>query len=126
MNSGERGNGIGHVSVIKILEQALGVDFGEFGGDGKDRFDFGSEVEISLVERIVKRLLAQAVAGQDQFAFGLVVDGEGEHATQFLDAVGSHFFVEMNNDFGVPVGAEAMAAAFYLGSKVDDVLEFPA
>ena len=58
MNAGEGGNGIGDVSVIKIFEQALGVDFSEFGGDGEDRFDLGSEVEISLVECIVKRLLA--------------------------------------------------------------------
>src|SRR5258708_8518674 len=123
MNSGERGNGSGEGCVIKNLEQGLGVDFGEVGGDGKDRFNFGSEVEISLVERIVKRLLAQAVAGQDQFAFGLVVDGEGEHATQFLDAVGSHFFVEMNNDFGVAVGAEAMATAFELGANVEEVVD---
>ena len=63
MNSGEGRNGIGNVSVIKIFEQALGVDYGEFGSYGEDRFDFGSEVEISVVERIVKRLFAEAVAG---------------------------------------------------------------
>ena len=122
MNSGERGNGIGHVSVVKIFEQALGVDYGEFGGNGEDRFDFRSEVEISVVERIVKRLFAKAVAREGQFAFGLIVDGEGEHATQFLDAVGAHFFVEMNNDFGVGVGVEAMAAAFELGAEFGKVV----
>src|ERR1039458_2535976 len=122
MNSGKRGNGIGHISVIKIFEQSLGVDYGEFGRDGEDRFDFGSEVKISVVERIVKRLLAQAVAGEGQFAFGLIVDGEGEHATQFLDAVGAHLFVEMNNDFGVGVGVKAMAAAFELGAEFGKVV----
>src|SRR4030088_169243 len=87
MNSGECGNGIGHVSVIKIFEQALGVDFGEFRGNGKDRFNFRSEVEIAVVERIVQWLFAQSIARERQFSFGLIVDGEGEHATQFLDAV---------------------------------------
>src|SRR4030088_2298084 len=100
MNSGECGNGIGHVSVVKIFKQALRVDFGEFRGNGKDRFNFRSEVEIAVVERIVKRLFAQAVARESQFGFGLIVDGESEHAAQLLDAVRPHIFVEMNNDFG--------------------------
>src|SRR5208337_3007584 len=123
MNSGERGNGIGNVAEIKIFEQGLGIDFGEFGSDGEDRLDFGCEVKIPFVKRVVQRLLAQAVARQDQLALGLVVDGEGKHAAQFLDAVGAHFFVEMNDDFGIGVGVEAVAAVFELRAKFGKVVD---
>ena len=64
MNSCKRGNGVGNVSKIEIFEQGLGVNFGELGGYGEDRFDFGSEIEISVVQRVVQRLFAQPVAGQ--------------------------------------------------------------
>ena len=70
----------------------------------------------------MQRLLAQAVAGEDQLSFRLVVDGESEHAAQLLDAVGAHVFVEMNDDFGVAVGLEAMALFFELGAEFEEVV----
>ena len=70
-NSGERGNGVGNISVVKIFEQGLGVNFREFWSYGEDRFDVGGEVEISVVQRVVQRFLAQAVAGEGELALGL-------------------------------------------------------
>src|SRR6202167_568912 len=75
VNSGERTGGIGDVSIIEIFEKALRVDFGEFGYDRQNRFYFGTEIKISFVQGVVQRLFAKAVAGQNQFAFGLVVNG---------------------------------------------------
>ena len=95
MNSGERGNGVGNISVVKIFEQGLGVNFREFWSYGEDRFDFGGEVEISVVQRVVQRFLAQAVAGEGELALGFIVDSESEHAAQFLYAVRAHLLVEM-------------------------------
>src|SRR5208282_1314645 len=66
----------------------------------------------------------EAVAGQNQFALGLVVNGEPEHAAQFGDAIRAHFFVEMDDDFSVGLGVEAMAAAFELRAQFGKIVDF--
>ena len=58
----------------------------------------------------MERLLAQTVARQNQFSFVFVVDGKAEHTAQLLHAFGAHFLVEVNDDFGVRLRVEAMAA----------------
>src|ERR1700686_1245141 len=74
------------------------------------------------MERVMQRLLAKAVASENQFTLGFIIDGEPEHATQLLDAVGAHFFVQVNDDFRVGMRVEMMAPAFEFGSKFGEVV----
>jgi hypothetical protein len=68
-------------------------------------------------------LFAEAVASQQQAAAAFVVESESEHATQLGYAVGAHFFVEVDNGFGVTIRDEAVAAAFEIGTKFLEVVD---
>ena len=53
---------------------------------------------------------AQAVAGQDQFFRLRVPEGDGEHAVEMGDEVLAVFLVKVDDDLGVGVGVETVAA----------------
>ena len=72
----------------------------------------------------MERLLAQPVAGQQQFLLALVINGEGKHASQFLHAVRPHLFVEVDDDFRIGVRPEIVAPLFEFGSQVGKVIDF--
>ena len=76
------------------------------------------------MQRVMHRLFAEAVAGDSQLAFRLVVDREREHAAQFLHALGAHVFVKMKDAFGIGFRREAMAAAFEVGTKLGKIVDF--
>ena len=54
---------------------------------------------------VVERLDAQPVAGDKELLAARVPDGEGEHAAEVLHAVVAVFLVEVDDGFGVAVGA---------------------
>ena len=58
VNAGECRDGLGHIAEVKIFQQRLRIDFGQLGSNRQNRFDLRSEVEISLVQRVMQRLLA--------------------------------------------------------------------
>ena len=72
----------------------------------------------------MQRLFTQAIAGQQQLAFLLVVERKTEHPPQLLKAIGTHLFVQVDNDLGVGVGVKAMTAAFEFGPKLGKVIDF--
>src|SRR3981081_125499 len=74
---------------------------------------------------VVQRLLAQPIARQEQFAVRFVVNGEGEHAAQLLNAVGSHLLIEVNNNFGIRLRVEAMTAALEFSAEFGKIIDFP-
>ena len=51
------------------------------------------------------------VARQDQFIAAGIVDGDGEHAVQFLERFHADGMIEIENDFGVAAGLEDIAVA---------------
>src|SRR5690349_5960174 len=53
---------------------------------------------------------AETIAGGEQFAAALMVDGKRKHAFETLDAGGSKFLERVHNGFSVRVGLEAMTA----------------
>ena len=79
-----------------------------------ERLDLATEVQGPIEHRIEERLLAQAIARQQQLAPALIVDGEREHPLQAPDGVGSPLFVGVNDRLGVRGGPEAMAARLEL------------
>src|ERR1700690_160399 len=76
------------------------------------------------MQRVVHRLLAKAVAGDGQLALWFVVDREREHAAQLLYALGAHVFVKMKDALGIGFRREAMAAAFKVGTKLGEIVDF--
>ena len=72
----------------------------------------------------MQRLLAQPVARENELAFRLVVNRKTEHAAQFLHAFRAHLFVEMNDDFGIGLGVEAMTALFQFGAELRKIVDF--
>src|SRR3954470_11241925 len=83
--------------------------------------------KIALVY-VVKRLLAEAVAGEKQPPPRFVVDGEGEHAVEALRETFTPFLVAVDQDFRVGVIAVENVAprlefAPQLGVVVDLAVE---
>src|SRR5262245_43811549 len=76
-----------------------------------------SEDEFFLVSIEVERLDANSIAGQDQSAGLPVPDGEREHAAQPIHEPVAHFLIEMDEDFGIAVSLEAMAAGLEVGAE---------
>ena len=81
----------------------------------EQRLDLGSESEFSAALPVIKRLDSEMIASQKQLRrrAAQIADGEGKHAIQAVqavfEAVGTIFFVEMNDNFGVGVRAKTMA-----------------
>src|ERR1017187_6864108 len=90
----------------------------------QDRLDFRSEHQIAFVQSIMQRLLAHAIARQQQKLLTLIVQSNGEHAAQFLNTLGPDFLVQVNYDFSVGVGIETVAAILKLPPEVRKVIDF--
>src|SRR5207253_2869445 len=75
----------------------------------KQGLDLGTEDELVLGEGEVERLDADAIAYQQQLSAAAIPESEGEHAAEVVDAVGSVFLVQVEDDLGVAPGPEAVA-----------------
>ena len=71
----------------------------------------------------VKRLDPEPVAGERDSAAFALVDGEGEHALEALDAVRAPGVVRLGDHFGVAIGEEAVAAALKLVAKLAIIVD---
>ena len=115
-----------------VADVAEGEVFGkqrflELGGDGgvlEQRLDLAGEGEGAAVPVVVEGLLAEAVAGAEEFAGVLVPDGEGEHAAQAQDAVGAVLLVGVEDGFGVGAVGVAVAGLFQGGAEVGVIEDF--
>ena len=79
-----------------------------------------SEAKLRTPSRsaVEERLLADAVAGDRQLPAAGVPEREGEHAVEAADAVDAVLLVEVDDDLGVALGGEAMAAGDELGAQL--------
>ena len=66
------------------------------------------------MESVVQRLDPEAVASGEDGAVGLIPKHKGELAAQAMEALGAAIFVEMQSDFAVRSGAQAMPRLFQL------------
>ncbi len=89
----------------------------------EQRFDFRTEDEASASVRIVERLDAEPIAGQQQPLLPDVPQRKGEHAPQLADAVVTGFFVEMNDHLRVTARRERMAATLQPCSELLEVID---
>ena len=101
MDLRECGAWIGNVAKGKITQQALRIEFCEFGRDGKQGLDLRSKQQTATRNGIVQGLLAESVAGKKQALTSLVPNCKGEHPPQFLNTVVAVLFIEMDNCLSV-------------------------
>src|SRR6185437_620070 len=73
-------------------------------------------------QRVIKRLLAEAVAGEEQRLLGCVPQGEGEHAAKAREAVLAPFLPGMNDDLGIAMGTETMPLSRELGHEFAGII----
>jgi hypothetical protein len=91
------------------------------GQQGLDLRGVGQEAAVPIV---VQRLLAEPVAGDEEFAGLLVPDGEGEHPAQAGDALRTVLLIGVKDGFGIGAGGVAMAGLFQIGTKIRVVEDF--
>src|ERR1700674_901567 len=91
---------------------------------GENGLDFRPEQKALGAETIIKWLDAQPIAGDEQALLPRVPNSEGKHAPQMVDAVLSVLFIEVNDGFGVTVGAIPMAACNQLLAQSQVVVDF--
>src|SRR3954447_14762716 len=84
--------------------------------------DLRAKQEAGIIQAVVQRLLAQAIARQQKSFSSLVPDSKGEHPSQLLQALIPYFFIKMKNDFGVCARAEDMTFAYQPLTKILEVI----
>ena len=76
----------------------------------EERLQLRAEDEAARRGRVVHRLDAEAIAGDEELVALAIPDGEAEHAGERVDAGGAALFVEVHDGFGVAGGLERVAA----------------
>ena len=99
---------VGDVGELEVQLQRFSIEI-ERNAGLPQAFQLAGEVEAGARLRVVKRLLAEAIAHQQDLLLLRIPDAVREHAAQLVQAVGAFLFIEVDDGFGVAVGAEAMA-----------------
>jgi hypothetical protein len=99
-----------------VAEREVGVERVEIepqrAPDGREqRGELGGEPEPVAVQRVEERLLAEAVAGEQETPALLVQDREGEHPVERVHQVRAKVLVQMDQDLGVAAAGEPVTAA---------------
>ena len=110
--------------VRQIVGQRRVVQLRRDGARDDERLDLRGEVERAVRRvRVVERLDAEPVAGDEEFTSILIPDGEGEHAAQEINATRAVLFVEVQDRLRVAVRAIAVTARFEVGAIVCVVID---
>jgi len=104
--------------VVQGLTVDLAVDPGR-----EQALQLGPEEEAAPVVGPVERLDAEPIASDEESAAGRVPDGEREHAAELLGTARAELLVEMDDRFGVRVGAEAVPAGFEVPPQLLEVVD---
>src|ERR1700704_4671432 len=96
--------------------EPLWIDFPRDARIGEERLDLGGEEQPATADRIEERTHAEPVARQEQCAGAGAPDAERPLAIEPRDRVRAFLFVQMKEDLGVGVGAEAVTLARELGA----------
>jgi len=119
---GEGALGGGDVAEEQVVGEGVVVGAGVEGVGLEEGFGLAGEEESAGGVGVVEGFLAYAVAGEEELLFGLVPEGEGEHAAEVGGAVGAVLFVEVEDDFGVGLGAEAVAGGLEVAAEGFEVV----
>src|ERR1019366_8747529 len=87
------GQRIRNVIELEVQAERLRVGFERNSGRAQAE-DFTAEIDAGGEYGVVQRLLAEAVAGQQETALAGIPDGEGEHAAEPLETFHAFLFVK--------------------------------
>ena len=119
------GVGSGNETVREVLTQRTVIDDPIDARMLKQRAQFRGETEKSVAHRIVKRLLAEAVSGEEQPAPRAVVDRECEHAVQPHGKTFAPLLVAVDQHLGIGVvGPEHVSFCDQRLSQLEVVVDF--
>jgi len=110
--------------VVEEVIDGAGVDGARGIWDLEEGFEFAGEPEVSSIVAIDEGFFAESIAGDEELLLAGVPDGEGEHAAEFADAIDAVVFVEVDDGFGVGIGAECVATLFESGLDFAVVVDF--
>jgi hypothetical protein len=117
------------VLARNVLEREIGVESGgiELAAEARDleqRPELGGEGEAPAAKHhVVERLLADAVACEDEPLAHPVPDGDREHASERRREVGPALLVDVGNHRGVAGPRHVVAAGGQVAPKVVEVVE---
>src|SRR5215469_7833054 len=123
MNFLKGGVRLQNVAEVEIFKKGMVIDGRQLGSDRQNGLDLGCEQQPPADMGIMQGLFAQPVTSYQQFPPTLVIEGEGEHAAQLLDACRSQLLVEMDDDLGVASGRKAVAAGFKARTELRKVID---
>src|SRR6185436_16623333 len=107
----ENADGIGHVPEGKINIKCARVDLALHFRMLEQRFQLRTKNEAAGArDRVIQRLLADAIAGNEELLIVVVPDRKRKHSAQLIEARRAELFVRMNDRFRVGVSSEAMTA----------------
>ena len=90
----------------------------------EQRHELGTKNEIAAGLRVQQRLLADAIAREEQRLVALVPNGESEHAAQVFGAIDAILVVSVHDGLSVAVGIEPVTTAFEFLAQLAIVVDF--
>src|SRR5207342_159977 len=96
-----------HVVKAEKAIQASHAEIAGKAGMGKDALQLRAEKKFAIVLRVIQRLDAHAIAGQNELPLRLYPDGDGKHSPQVRKALASPAQIGMQDDFSIATGLKA-------------------
>ncbi len=114
---------VGDAPEFQEFEHGLRVDVAAEAACAQGS-DGGGEGDLSVADGVDQRLDAETVADQREGLRGIVPDAEGEHAAEAGDeSVDAPLLITAQEDFGVAMGAESVAAFFEFLAEFEEIID---
>ena len=123
-DAAEEGAVIAHVSKGQVFGEERLLELGRDGRVLEERLDFAGEGEGASIPVVVEGLLAETIAGTEEFAGVLVPDGKGEHAAKAENAIGAVLLVGVEDGFGVGAVGVAVSGLEEGGAEIGVIEDF--
>ena len=99
----------GHGEPREVVGDRERIDLGGERAGREQRVEFGREDQSRAIVPVVEGLDAEGIAGEEERAFAIIPDGEGEHPAQTREAALAPGGESGEEDFGVAVRAKRPA-----------------
>src|ERR1035441_2568295 len=124
MDAAKEGAVFADVSKGQVFGEERLLELGRNGRVFKEGLDFAGEGERASIPIVVEGLLAEAVAGTEEFTGVLIPDGKGEHAAEAENACGAVLLVGVEDSFGIGASGVAVAGLFQGGAEGGVIEDF--
>src|ERR1035441_10871341 len=114
----------GKVTEGQIFRQRATVELGRDSGIGEHGLDLRAEKKHAPVPSVVEGLDAETISRSEKHTLATIPDCKGKHAAQMLDAIAAIFLIEVDDGFGIAVGAIAVSAGLKRGAQLGMVVDF--